>query len=112
MPTHPLSRFARGFSPADDIAQDLSKALRIPVVQPFKALYQRQPQRKLSRKERFQQVSSKYLFRKRKRVHWRYVALVDDVMTTGATLSVLSQCLKRQGVEQVHCWVASRTPFD
>jgi len=111
VPAHPLSRLVRGFSPVDDIAHDLSKALRIPVVQPFQAAYQRRPQRELSKSERFGQVSKKYTSRELSNLGWRYVVLVDDVMTTGATLSALSDQLRVLNVQKIHCWVASRTPF-
>lgn len=38
------------------------------------------------------------------------VALVDDVMTTGATLAEASKTLKRAGVEWVELWVLARRP--
>jgi len=37
------------------------------------------------------------------------VAIVDDVMTTGATLDELSKTLKRAGAVHVSCWVVART---
>ncbi len=38
------------------------------------------------------------------------VAVVDDVLTTGATLNELAAVLKRQGAVEVVGWVATRTP--
>jgi ComF family protein len=40
----------------------------------------------------------------------RDVAVVDDVMTTGATLNALSQTLLDGGVRSVSVWVVARTP--
>jgi predicted amidophosphoribosyltransferase len=37
------------------------------------------------------------------------VAVVDDVMTTGATLDELAQTLKRAGAARVVNWVVART---
>lgn len=37
------------------------------------------------------------------------IAVVDDVLTTGATLNELSLALKRQGATQVTGWIAART---
>jgi predicted amidophosphoribosyltransferase len=37
-----------------------------------------------------------------------HVALVDDVMTTGATLSECARILKRAGVARVEAWALAR----
>ena len=39
-----------------------------------------------------------------------HVAIVDDVMTTGATLDELARTLKPAGVASVTCLVVARTP--
>ncbi|MFM1869296.1 MAG: hypothetical protein RLY99_40 [Pseudomonadota bacterium] len=38
------------------------------------------------------------------------IAIVDDVMTTGATLSTIAKLLKDFGAQSVHNWVILRTP--
>jgi predicted amidophosphoribosyltransferase len=38
------------------------------------------------------------------------VALVDDVMTSGATLHEAALALKRAGAARVDAWVLARTP--
>jgi ComF family protein len=40
------------------------------------------------------------------------VTLVDDVMTTGATVSEAARVLLRAGAARVHVWVVARTPLD
>lgn len=37
------------------------------------------------------------------------ILIVDDVMTTGATLNELARTLKKAGASQVHAWVIART---
>lgn len=37
------------------------------------------------------------------------VALVDDVITTGASLNELAKTLKKSGAGRVECWVLART---
>lgn len=39
-----------------------------------------------------------------------HVALVDDVMTTGATLHAAARALRRAGVARVDAWVCARVP--
>jgi len=46
----------------------------------------------------------------RSRLQGLHVALVDDVMTTGATLRECSLALLQAGVQQVDLWVLARTP--
>lgn len=44
------------------------------------------------------------------RLRGRHIALVDDVLTTGATLDEISRLLRRHGAAGVSAWVLARTP--
>ena len=37
------------------------------------------------------------------------IAIVDDVMTTGASLNELAKTLKQAGASHVECWIVART---
>jgi predicted amidophosphoribosyltransferase len=39
-----------------------------------------------------------------------HVAILDDVMTTGATLAECARLLKRDGVQRVDVWALARAP--
>ena len=39
-----------------------------------------------------------------------HVAIIDDVVTTGATVNALARCLKRAGAHRVDVWAVARTP--
>lgn len=41
---------------------------------------------------------------------WRRIAILDDVVTTGSTVSELTRVLRRGGAEHVQVWAAARTP--
>jgi ComF family protein len=43
-------------------------------------------------------------------VRGQRIALVDDVMTTGATLGEAARVLRHAGAAEVHAWVLARTP--
>ena len=43
-------------------------------------------------------------------VRGQRIALVDDVMTTGATLAEAARVLQHAGAAEVHAWVLARTP--
>ena len=46
------------------------------------------------------------------RLAGRHVALVDDVMTTGATVAEIARELRRAGAAGVQVWAVARTPRD
>ncbi len=50
-----------------------------------------------------------HAFLARARISGR-VAIVDDVVTTGATVNALARCLKRAGASRVEVWAVARTP--
>jgi predicted amidophosphoribosyltransferase len=37
------------------------------------------------------------------------VVLVDDVLTTGASLNALAAAVQRRGASEIHAWVVART---
>lgn len=39
-----------------------------------------------------------------------HVAIVDDVVTTGATVHAMARCLRRAGAQRVDVWAIARTP--
>jgi predicted amidophosphoribosyltransferase len=39
----------------------------------------------------------------------KHVAIVDDVMTTGASIGEMAQTLKQAGAKTVSAWVVART---
>ena len=39
-----------------------------------------------------------------------HIAVVDDVVTTGATVNAVARCLKRAGARRVDAWAVARTP--
>ncbi len=41
---------------------------------------------------------------------YRYLVLVDDVITTGSTVAELARVFKRAGVRRVEVWAVARTP--
>jgi ComF family protein len=102
----------RGFNQAVEIARPAARARRLSVET---ALIERvrdtASQTDLPLTERARNVRG--AFACRADVGSRRIAVVDDVMTTGATLAELASCLKRAGAAWVENWVVGRTlPYD
>jgi predicted amidophosphoribosyltransferase len=68
------------------------------------------PQPGLGRAERARNLRD--AFRCERDLRGLHVALVDDVLTTGATAHELARVLKRAGARQVSVWTVARTLLD
>lgn len=111
VPMHPDRQRQRGFNQALEIARPLARYFNVPLAA---GLCERHldtvPQSELPAKRRASNVRN--AFRLRHPLTARHVAIVDDVMTTGATVNELAKLLKRHGAEHVQVWVLARTVVD
>ena len=110
LPASRASILERGFSPAAEIARHLSGLLGLPVRN--NALFrchESAPQKSLGRQQRMK--GSEGLYGCRLNLQGRAVAIVDDVMTTGATLNGAAQAAWQAGARSVCGLVLARTPL-
>jgi ComF family protein len=98
----------RGFNQAAEIAARVAAAAALPVFAPLERVRAGPPQAALEWTARQRNVSG--AFAVRRPVRGTRIALVDDVMTTGATLAEASRVLIEAGAHRVECWVVARTP--
>lgn len=95
IPSPFLRRISRGFCPAELIALEIGKRLRIPVKELLKINKNLKEQKRLSYRERVENVKgafiSKYDLKDKK------VILIDDLYTTGSTIKEASRELKKSG---------------
>ncbi|MEM7048376.1 MAG: ComF family protein [Acidobacteriota bacterium] len=103
VPLHWRRRMERRFNQAEAIAQPLARALRRPMVQALRRRQATRPQTSLPRRERLRNPRRAFVARRRQgqRVAGRRVLLVDDVLTTGATLEAAARSLQRAGAREV-----------
>ena len=109
MPLSEARLRARGFNQAGELARVVADALRLNLL-PAAVARTRDapPQASLPLSERAQNVRG--VFACTRDLEGLDVAVIDDVMTTGATLDALARELRRAGVRKVFCWVLARTP--
>ena len=107
MPLHPERLAQRGFNQALEIARSL--AARTGAALEARAARRVQntvPQTELPYEERAKNIHG--AFAGRVDLHGKTVAVVDDVMTTGATVNELARVLKHAGADRVHILVVAR----
>src|SRR4030067_971047 len=100
MPLHPARLKMRGFNQALEIAKVIAKRFDIPLAPGLaQRVVDTTPQASLPIDARHTNVKGAFVCDKDLR--GQHIAVVDDVMTSGATLHELSKILKRAGAAQV-----------
>ncbi len=98
----------RGFNQALELARVLARTLNIPADAGLCVkTRETPPQSRLPWKERRKNVRGAFVVHAN--LDGRHVAVVDDVLTTGATLNELARILKRAGAATVTGFVVART---
>lgn len=109
VPLHPRRLMHRGYNQALELARVLSATLGVPV----------QAQAARRRRATPDQIGMSAIQRRRNlrgafactaELKGRHVALLDDVMTTGATLSELARAARQAGAARVEAWALARVP--
>lgn len=106
IPLHRSRRRKRGFNQAGLIAKALAKRIKVPFSDKLEAVKKTRDQVKLSVNERRRNVEG--AFRARGPIRGK-ILLVDDVFTTGATLSAGAETLVLAGADEVHALSFCRT---
>jgi ComF family protein len=107
IPMRQRNLFSRGFNQADLIARELSQHFGVPIDHSTLIKHSStSKQMGLSRKERLKNQLGAFRCTAAENKH---ILLVDDVMTTGATLEAASRALLKAGAAQVDAIVIART---
>lgn len=108
MPLHPRRLAERGFNQAVELARPLARRRDLPLgVAVARKLRDLPAQAGMDREARLR--SPHGAFGCDVSLVGRRIIVVDDVMTTGATLDALARCLKQQGASWVGNLVVART---
>ena len=108
LPLHPQRLTERGFNQAAEIARALSRLCGIAMdAQLARRVRNTAPQTGLPWRERA--TNMRHAFACERNLAGMRIAVVDDVMTTGATLDEFARTLKQSGAARVENWVVART---
>ena len=109
VPLHPTRLRQRGFNQSAELAHWVSRIVQVPWRADILQRVQAGPEQQgLPRSAR--QRNMRGVFQVVKVPAVTTVALVDDVVTTGATVRAAADCLRRAGVARVVVWAVARTP--
>lgn len=107
VPLHRGRYARRGYNQAQELAEPLARRLGVPLATDrIRRVARTRPQPGLSARQR--RANLEGAFRLERPIAARHVAIVDDVMTTGATCEILARLLKKAGIERVDVWVCAR----
>ena len=112
VPLHSLRQRERGYDQAALFARALGERLGVvdaAVVERTRPTHQ---QARLTRAERARNVSGAFRVTRPSFVRGRTVAVVDDVVTTGATAGACVQVLAAAGARSVEVWCAAYEPLE
>lgn len=97
VPLHPRKERLRGYNQSAMLAQGLAETMGLPVLKNalVRPLFTATQTRK-KRMERFENVGEVFAIQRPAELHGKHLLLVDDVLTTGATLEACGQLLLSQ----------------
>ncbi len=109
VPLHPRRQRERGYNQALEIARIVGRELKIPVAADrcIRAMAT-PPQTGLDERERHRNIRG--AFAARGDLTGVDLAIIDDVVTTGSTVSELSRILNAAGAQRIEVWAVARTP--
>jgi ComF family protein len=111
-PMHWLKRWQRGFNQAEILGRYVAEELNIPLAtRLIKRIHKTPAQKELTRTERQKNLRKAFAITEQNRalIDNKSIALIDDVVTTTATVRELSQLLIKAGAKEVQVWALART---
>jgi len=108
MPLHPAKLRERGFNQSLLLATTVARELKLKLLpNACQRVRDTPPQSALPWKERKKNVRN--AFSCDRDLAGKRVALVDDVLTTGASLNALAEAVSKKGAIEISAWVVART---
>jgi ComF family protein len=108
VPLHPARKRERGFNQAELLANEVHQLSGIPLRDLLQRIRYTTTQTQFDRNERMENLKGAFRLRRGSNVQGCRVLLIDDVLTTGSTLSECAFVLKTAGAASVRAATAAR----
>ncbi len=101
IPMSEKAQAKRGYNQAELLAVRLSELWGVPVIAPVRKARETSSQKFLGRAERTENLRGSFHVFDRKAVRDKTLLIVDDTMTTGATITEFAEVLRRAGAKKL-----------
>jgi predicted amidophosphoribosyltransferase len=95
--------------PCRELARQVSREHRIPLQNALIHDQKRLPQARLSHEDRLRRLRKLFQVNKGIQLEGKRILLIEDVVTTGATVAAATYCLQQAGVSRVDVLALART---
>ncbi len=109
VPLHSRKLRSRGYNQAHQLAKAISIELEIPIIKGAIVKTKSTPDQ-ASQTLSQRRANLIGCFKINKPIPFKHVAIIDDVITSGATVEEISKILKKNGVDYLQVWSIARTP--
>ena len=98
-----------GYNQSEKLAELVAGYSGIKFERVLKPAGKQKEQKTLNRDERFLNVRDKFIINKKININAKNIIIIDDVATTGATLSECARILKSEGADKIYALCAAST---
>ncbi len=113
LPLHPIKKTTRGYNQAYYIAKSISKKISSPVcTSAVVRIKHKETQTFYNLQQRKENVDGAFQVNKKDKITGKSILLVDDVITTGATISECAKVLKLAGAKNIYAVSAGLPIFE
>lgn len=91
----------RGFNQCEYLAKEISKRLKIDLCEDMIKVKNTKEQKLLSKEERYKNIVGAFALKSERNIKNKRILLIDDVITTGATLHECEKILKLNGATSI-----------
>lgn len=110
VPLHSYRLRERGYNQAIEIARPIAKSLKIPLlIHNCQKIKSTPAQSSLTAEERKKNIKNAFAIKSALTPPFLHVAIIDDVVTTGSTVTELSKILRLAGAKKIDIWCCART---